>query len=215
MERGCPYLYTGSKFRVIWPSVLIIQGGLQQPNPPFGKYVWGKPSGEQGLSFFFFQTCFLQRRIWSPYGLELSFSDSLQYTYTGTVKHRLHVPWNIAWCSHSSIWDLKYTIPNLLSWKENLVTTKRKPRLHYQEMELPGQSSSHSQELVDVEQEESTRAAGGVNAVRNNQSPSMFSTPDIEEVNSLQVSEIGCFIWYSHTPCKRFTLHRSTMGRVW
>ena len=47
MERGCPYLYTGSKFRVIWPSVLIIQGGLQQP--PLGKYVWEKPSGEQGL----------------------------------------------------------------------------------------------------------------------------------------------------------------------
>ena len=47
MERGCPYLYTGSKFRVIWPSVLIIQGGLQQS--PLGKYVWEKPSGEQGL----------------------------------------------------------------------------------------------------------------------------------------------------------------------
>ena len=47
MERGCPYLYTGSKFRVICPSVLIIQGGLQQP--PLGKYVWEKPSGEQGL----------------------------------------------------------------------------------------------------------------------------------------------------------------------
>ena len=47
MERGCPYLYTGSKFRVIWPSVLIIQGGLQQP--PLGKYVWEKPSGKQGL----------------------------------------------------------------------------------------------------------------------------------------------------------------------
>ena len=45
MERGCPYLYTGSKFRVIWPSVLIIQGGLQQPPPPpLGKYVWEKPS---------------------------------------------------------------------------------------------------------------------------------------------------------------------------
>ena len=44
MERGCPYLYTGSKVRVIWPSVLIIQGGLQQP--PVGKYVWGKPSGQ-------------------------------------------------------------------------------------------------------------------------------------------------------------------------
>ena len=28
MERGCPYLYTGSKFRVIWPSVLIIQRGV-------------------------------------------------------------------------------------------------------------------------------------------------------------------------------------------
>ena len=48
MERGCPYLYTGSKFRVIWPLVLIIQGGLQQP--PLGKYVWEKPSGEQGLT---------------------------------------------------------------------------------------------------------------------------------------------------------------------
>ena len=48
MERGCPYLYTGSKFRVIWPSVLIIQGGLQQPS--LGKYVWEKPSGEQGLN---------------------------------------------------------------------------------------------------------------------------------------------------------------------
>ena len=48
MERGCPYLYIGSKFRVIWPSVLIIQrGGCN--NPPLGKYVWEKPSGEQGL----------------------------------------------------------------------------------------------------------------------------------------------------------------------
>ena len=37
---------TGSKYRVIWPSVLIIWG-LQQP--PFRKYVWEKPSGEQGL----------------------------------------------------------------------------------------------------------------------------------------------------------------------
>ena len=27
---------------------MIIQGGLQQP--PLGKYVWEKPSGEQGLS---------------------------------------------------------------------------------------------------------------------------------------------------------------------
>ena len=41
MERGCPYLYTGSKFRVIWPSVLIIQGGLQQP--PLRKICLGKP----------------------------------------------------------------------------------------------------------------------------------------------------------------------------
>ena len=37
MERRCPYLYTGSKYRVIGPSVLIIQGAL-------GKYVWEKPS---------------------------------------------------------------------------------------------------------------------------------------------------------------------------
>ena len=28
MERGCPHLYTGSKFRVIWPSVLIIWRGV-------------------------------------------------------------------------------------------------------------------------------------------------------------------------------------------
>ena len=48
MERGCPYLYTGSKFRVIWPSVLIIQGGGCN-NPTLGKYVWEKPSREQGL----------------------------------------------------------------------------------------------------------------------------------------------------------------------
>ena len=41
MERECPYLYIGSKFRVIWPSVLIIQD--------LGKYVWEKPSGDQGL----------------------------------------------------------------------------------------------------------------------------------------------------------------------
>ena len=40
MERGCPYLYTDSKFRVIWPSVLIIQGGLQQP--PLRKICSGK-----------------------------------------------------------------------------------------------------------------------------------------------------------------------------
>ena len=48
---------TGSKFRVIWPSVLIIQGGLQQP--PLGKYVWEKPSGEQGLreNEYTVQTC--------------------------------------------------------------------------------------------------------------------------------------------------------------
>ena len=25
------------------------EGGLQQPPPPLGKYVWEKPSGEQGL----------------------------------------------------------------------------------------------------------------------------------------------------------------------
>ena len=40
MERGCPYLYTGSKFRVIWPSVLIIQS-LQHP-PPLRKICLGK-----------------------------------------------------------------------------------------------------------------------------------------------------------------------------
>ena len=48
MERGCPYPYTGSTFRAIWPSVFIIWRGLQQP--PFGKYVWEKPSGEQELN---------------------------------------------------------------------------------------------------------------------------------------------------------------------
>ena len=31
MERGCPYLYTGSKFRVLRPSVLIIRGGCNNP----------------------------------------------------------------------------------------------------------------------------------------------------------------------------------------
>ena len=42
MERGCPYLYTGSKFRVIWPSVLIIQrGGCNNP-PPLRKICLGK-----------------------------------------------------------------------------------------------------------------------------------------------------------------------------
>ena len=52
MERGCPYLYTGSKFRVIWPSVLIIQRGVAT-KPPLGKYVREKPSGEQGLKYEF------------------------------------------------------------------------------------------------------------------------------------------------------------------
>ena len=37
MERRCPYLYTCSKFRVIWPSVLIIRRGVA--TTPFGKYV--------------------------------------------------------------------------------------------------------------------------------------------------------------------------------
>ena len=39
---------TGSKFGVIWPPILIIHGGSQQP--PFGKYVWEKCSEELGLS---------------------------------------------------------------------------------------------------------------------------------------------------------------------
>ena len=40
MDRGCPYLYTGCrpKFRVIWHSVVIIQGVATTPPP----YVWGK-----------------------------------------------------------------------------------------------------------------------------------------------------------------------------
>ena len=46
MERGYPYLYTGSKFRVIWPSVLIIQRGVQQP--PLGKYVGKNPQENKG-----------------------------------------------------------------------------------------------------------------------------------------------------------------------
>ena len=50
MKRRCPYLYTGSKFTVIWPSVyLIIRRGLQQPHPlPFGKYVWENPQENKG-----------------------------------------------------------------------------------------------------------------------------------------------------------------------
>ena len=40
MERGCPYLYTGSKFRVIWPSVLIIQRGVA--TTPLRKICLGK-----------------------------------------------------------------------------------------------------------------------------------------------------------------------------
>ena len=50
LERGCPYLYTGSKFRLIWPSVLIIRRGVA--TTPFRKICLGKPSGEQGLSNF-------------------------------------------------------------------------------------------------------------------------------------------------------------------
>ena len=48
MERRCPYLYSGSKFRVIWPSVLIIQRGVA--TTPLRKIRLGKPSGEQGLN---------------------------------------------------------------------------------------------------------------------------------------------------------------------
>ena len=40
MERGCPYLYIGSKFRVIWPSVLIIQRGVA--TTPLRKICLGK-----------------------------------------------------------------------------------------------------------------------------------------------------------------------------
>ena len=40
MERRCPYLYTGSKFRVIWPSVLIIQRGVA--TTPLRKICLGK-----------------------------------------------------------------------------------------------------------------------------------------------------------------------------
>ena len=40
MERRCPYLYTGSKFRVIWPSVLIIQRGIA--TTPLQKICLGK-----------------------------------------------------------------------------------------------------------------------------------------------------------------------------
>ena len=48
MERGCPYLYTGSKFTGYMTFSIDNPGGLQQP--PLGKYVWEKPSGEQGLT---------------------------------------------------------------------------------------------------------------------------------------------------------------------
>lgn len=102
----------------------------------------------------------------------------------------------------------------MLSLKGNSVTGKRKPRPHSQEIELPGQSFGHSQELVDVEEEETTRAGGGVNAVRNSQSPSMFSTPDIEEVNSLQVGEMGCFICYLYTLCRRFIIGLPQWGLI-
>ena len=40
MERRCPYLYTGSKFRVIWPSVLIIARGVT--TTPIRKICLGK-----------------------------------------------------------------------------------------------------------------------------------------------------------------------------
>ena len=52
MDRGCPYLYNGSKFRVTWPSVLIIQGGLQQSNPPLKNMFGKKCSRELGLIKF-------------------------------------------------------------------------------------------------------------------------------------------------------------------
>ena len=50
MERGYPYRYPGSKFRVILPSFHIdnLKG---VSTTPFGKYIWGKCSGELGLSF--------------------------------------------------------------------------------------------------------------------------------------------------------------------
>ena len=44
MERGCPYLYTGSTFRVTTFSFANPEGVA---TTPFGKYVWEKPSGEQ------------------------------------------------------------------------------------------------------------------------------------------------------------------------
>ena len=46
MERGCPYLYTGSKLRVILPSVLIIWKGVA--TTPIGKYVWENPQENKG-----------------------------------------------------------------------------------------------------------------------------------------------------------------------
>ena len=51
MERGCPYLYTGSKFRVIWPSVLIIQGGVA--TTPLRKICSGKTLRRTRVNFVY------------------------------------------------------------------------------------------------------------------------------------------------------------------
>ena len=46
MERGCPYLFTGSKFRVNMTfNIDNLEG--QQP-PSFGEYVWENPQENKG-----------------------------------------------------------------------------------------------------------------------------------------------------------------------
>ena len=62
MERGCLYLYTGSKFRVIWPSVLIIQRGVATTLPPLWKICWGKHPRRRRISL----TLVLLLRNWQP-----------------------------------------------------------------------------------------------------------------------------------------------------
>ena len=62
MKRRCPYLYTGSKFRVMTFSINNPAGGCNIPLSE--KYVWEKPSGEQGLisilPFFLFTAVIYQ-----------------------------------------------------------------------------------------------------------------------------------------------------------
>ena len=63
MERGCPYLYTGSKFRVIWPSELIIRRG-QGCNNPLRKICLGKTLRRTRVKLYIFGILMTRQTIW-------------------------------------------------------------------------------------------------------------------------------------------------------